>query len=138
MLLLKHISITLRQAFVEHVQSIVASVNGQTAIKHAVKSWRASESTVYDMLDTIFTVLDRNMDKTTGVITRLLDLFEGEKKGELVEAWNGMKTEVKELSLDTMAVTEFCLETSGSNVVSSRPSIMAPEVRTNLPPTTLV
>lgn len=48
------------------------------------------------MLDTIFTVLDRNMDKTAGVITRLLDVFEGEKKDELVEAWNGMKTEVNE------------------------------------------
>ncbi|KAG9005735.1 hypothetical protein FRB94_001301 [Tulasnella sp. JGI-2019a] len=79
--------------FVEHVQSVVASVNGQTAIRHAVKSWRSSESTVYDMLDTIFTVLGRNMDKTIGIINRLLDVFEGEKKDELSEAWDGMKTE---------------------------------------------
>ncbi|KAG8865256.1 hypothetical protein FRB96_000146 [Tulasnella sp. 330] len=84
---------TQQVAFVEHVQSVVSSPNGQTAVRHAVKSWRSSESTVYDMLGTIFTVLDRNMDKTTGVITRLLDVFEGEKKDELEEAWNGMKME---------------------------------------------
>lgn len=80
----------------EYVQSVVTSPNGTMAIRHAVQSWRSSESTVYDMLDTIFTVLDRNMDKTTGVLTRVLDSFEGEKKSELEEAWNGMKTEVRD------------------------------------------
>lgn len=64
------------------------------AIRSAVKAWRSAESNVYDMLDTIFTVFERNMDKTSTVILKLVDLLEGEKKDELLEAWGGMKVEV--------------------------------------------
>ncbi|KIO29150.1 hypothetical protein M407DRAFT_21719 [Tulasnella calospora MUT 4182] len=69
------------------------SANGIIAIRAAIRSWRSSESTVYDMLETIFTVLERNMDKMSKVIDRLVPIFEGEKRSELLDAWGGMKAQ---------------------------------------------
>ena len=49
------------------------------------------------MLDTVFNVFDRNLDMMGSVVTKILDIFEahGEKKSELLAAWNGMKLEVR-------------------------------------------
>ncbi|KAG8911763.1 hypothetical protein FRC01_005536, partial [Tulasnella sp. 417] len=69
------------------------SANGIIAIRSAIRSWRSSESTVYDMLETIFTVLERNMDKMSQVIERLVPIFDGEKRSELLDAWGGMKAQ---------------------------------------------
>lgn len=70
------------------------SANGIIAVRSAIRSWRSSESTVYDMLETIFTVLERNMDKMPKVVERLVPIFEGEKKSELLDAWGGLRAQV--------------------------------------------
>ncbi len=85
-----------------YVESLVSTPNGLAAIKAAIQSWRSSESTAYDMLDTIFNVLDRDKGKSSGVISRLVDLLEGERKDELVEAWGGMKAEPARSNTPTM------------------------------------
>ncbi|KAG8944946.1 hypothetical protein FRC04_001298 [Tulasnella sp. 424] len=69
------------------------SANGIIAVRSAIRSWRSSESTVYDMLETIFTVLERNMDKMSKVVERLVPIFEGEKKSELLDAWGGLRAQ---------------------------------------------
>ncbi|KAG8968551.1 hypothetical protein FRC03_006951 [Tulasnella sp. 419] len=83
-------------AFMAYIQSITSSPNALTAIRLSIRGYRANEATVYDTLDTIFNVLDRDMEKTGGAITRLVDIFDDEeKKKELLEAWGGKKIEHK-------------------------------------------
>ncbi|KAG8995276.1 hypothetical protein FRB93_001170 [Tulasnella sp. JGI-2019a] len=74
--------------FLDHVRSVVTSVDGRTAIRLAVASWRSSESPVYEVMDTIFDALDWDMDKISGVVVRLLDVSQGEKEEELSAYWN--------------------------------------------------
>ncbi|KAG8987543.1 hypothetical protein FRB90_003295, partial [Tulasnella sp. 427] len=69
------------------------SANGIIAIRSSIRSWRSSESTVYDMLETIFTVLERSMDKMSKVVERLVPIFDSEKRSELLDAWGGMKAQ---------------------------------------------
>lgn len=52
------------------------------------------------MLDTIYNVLERNMEKTGRVVMRLAELLEGEKKNELLDSFGGMKAEVGVPSLE--------------------------------------
>lgn len=50
------------------------------------------------MLDTIFIVLDKDLDRMAGVVNRIVDTFKGEadkeKHHEILETWNGIKIEV--------------------------------------------
>lgn len=78
--------------FIDHVRSVAPSVNEVTTIRQAVTSWRSAKLPVYEMLETIFMVLDWDMDKITSVVTRLLDISEGEDKEDLSEFWNAFVT----------------------------------------------
>ncbi|KAG8905963.1 hypothetical protein FRB99_007897 [Tulasnella sp. 403] len=79
--------------FYEYIQQTTSSARSLTAVRGAIQSWKASESTVMDMLDTIFNVYERNMDRTAKAIPRLLESVDGERKKELSDAWEGMKAE---------------------------------------------
>lgn len=69
--------------------------NAEIAVKAAVRSFRASESTSRDLISTVWSVLDRNLDNTATIINLLVDLFDDEeKKSDLLGAWNGFKIEV--------------------------------------------
>jgi len=50
------------------------------------------------MLDTVFNVLDRDVDATTGVMREIAGLFDGEgdrdKQRSVLEALNGFRVEV--------------------------------------------
>ncbi|KAG9022163.1 Peptidyl-prolyl cis-trans isomerase B [Tulasnella sp. JGI-2019a] len=74
--------------FFDHVSSVTASVVAQTVIRRAVTSWRSSKLPTYEMLDTIFVVLDWDMDKITGVVMCLLDISEGDREEDLLEFWD--------------------------------------------------
>ena len=55
------------------------------------------------MVDTIYNVLDQDVDATTGVVREIASLFESEgdkdKRGAVLEALNGFRIEVNTLSL---------------------------------------
>ncbi|KAG8684558.1 hypothetical protein FRC09_015310, partial [Ceratobasidium sp. 395] len=73
-----------------------ASTNGVTAIRGAIRSFKASESSARDMVGTIYTVLDENMNTMSSIINALVPLFEEEKRREALNAWNGMKIEQRD------------------------------------------
>jgi hypothetical protein len=75
--------------------TLYASTNGVTAIRGAIRSFKASESSARDMVGTIYTVLDENMNAMSSIINGLVPLFEEEKRRDVLNVWNGMKIEVR-------------------------------------------
>ncbi|KAI0371661.1 hypothetical protein BV20DRAFT_1042998 [Pilatotrama ljubarskyi] len=64
------------------------------AVKAAVRSYKASESSARDLISTVWNILDRNLDGTASIVNALVDLVdEDEKKQNLLGAWNGFKVE---------------------------------------------
>jgi hypothetical protein len=65
------------------------------AVKAAMRGFRASESSARDLISTVWTILDQNLDDTASVINAVVDLLEEEdKKKDLLSSWNGFKIEV--------------------------------------------
>jgi hypothetical protein len=75
--------------------NLYASTNGVTAIRGAIRSFKASESSAKDMIGTIYTVLDENMNSMSTVINGLVPLFDEEKRRDVLNVWNGMRIEVR-------------------------------------------
>ncbi|KAI0707806.1 hypothetical protein C8Q76DRAFT_746412 [Earliella scabrosa] len=68
--------------------------NAVPAVKAAIRSYRASESAARDLISTVWSILDRNLDGTASVVNALIDVVEEEdKKRDLLSAWNGFKVE---------------------------------------------
>ncbi|KAI0362624.1 hypothetical protein OH77DRAFT_1584982 [Trametes cingulata] len=64
------------------------------AVKAAVRSYKASESSARDLISTVWNILDRNLDGTASIVNALVDLVDDdEKKHNLLSAWNGFKVE---------------------------------------------
>ncbi|OSD08392.1 hypothetical protein PYCCODRAFT_1379916 [Trametes coccinea BRFM310] len=64
------------------------------AVKAAVRSYKASESSARDLISTVWNILDRNLDGTASIVNSLVDLVDDdEKKQNLLAAWNGFKVE---------------------------------------------
>ncbi|KAI8982822.1 hypothetical protein BD414DRAFT_579107 [Trametes punicea] len=64
------------------------------AVKAAVRSYKASESSARDLISTVWNILDRNLDGTASIVNALVDLVdEDDKKQQLLTAWNGFKVE---------------------------------------------
>lgn len=72
------------------------STSAQFSVISAVRGFKASECSARDMLVAIFNVFDRNLDVMGAVVPKILDILEDreEKKGECLQAWNGIKIEV--------------------------------------------
>jgi len=68
------------------------------SFRSAVRQFRNNESGAKDMLDTVFNVLDRDVDATTGVLREIAGLFDGDsekdKQRSVLEALNGFRVEV--------------------------------------------
>ncbi|CDO76948.1 hypothetical protein BN946_scf184587.g2 [Trametes cinnabarina] len=84
------------------LSALVARLNGLAphpttavpAVKAAVRSYRASESSARDLILTVWNILDRNLDGTASIVNSLVDLIDDEeKKHNLLAAWNGFKVE---------------------------------------------
>lgn len=76
--------------------NVYASANGVTAIRSAIRSFKASESSARDMVGMIHTVLDENMNAVSTIINALVPLFDEEKRKDVLNAWNGMKIEQRD------------------------------------------
>ncbi|TFK91783.1 hypothetical protein K466DRAFT_294055 [Polyporus arcularius HHB13444] len=64
------------------------------AVKAAIRSYRANESAARDLISTVWSILDRNLDGTASVVNALIDVVDEEdKKRDLLTAWNGFKIE---------------------------------------------
>ncbi|KZS99117.1 hypothetical protein SISNIDRAFT_447961 [Sistotremastrum niveocremeum HHB9708] len=81
--------------FLARVNSLTAnSSTALTAIKSAIRSFRASESGPRDLISTFFNVLNQDLDPTASLVNSLVDLLDDEEKGQnLLSAWNGFKIE---------------------------------------------
>ncbi|KAI0672758.1 hypothetical protein C8Q78DRAFT_1121771 [Trametes maxima] len=65
-----------------------------TAVKAAVRSYKASESSARDLISTVWNILDRNLDGAASIVNTLVDLVDDdEKKQSMLGAWNGFKVE---------------------------------------------
>jgi hypothetical protein len=81
----------------QHLHSL--STSSQFQVISSVRSYRGSECSAREMLDTVFNVFDRNLDVMGSVVTKILDVFEDneEKMTQLLAAWNGIKVEVNSI-----------------------------------------
>lgn len=84
-------------ALVARVASLAPNpTNAIPAVKAAVRSYRATESAARDLISTVWSILDRNLDGTASVVNVLVDAIDEEdKKRDLLSAWNGFKLEVR-------------------------------------------
>jgi hypothetical protein len=82
-------------AFLSRLSALAPnSPNAVAATKAAIRSYRSNESAARDLIQTVFSVLDRELDDTATVVGLLVDLLEDEeKKRDLLGAWNGFKVE---------------------------------------------
>jgi hypothetical protein len=83
-------------AFTDRLRSLTPHpATAVPAVKAAMRGFRASESSARDLISTVWTILDQNLDDTASVINAVVDLLEEEdKKTELLSSWNGFKIEV--------------------------------------------
>lgn len=76
------------------------------AIKASLRGYRSSESSARDLISTIWTILDQNLDDTASVVNVLVDLLEDDdKKKDLLSSWNGFKIEVRFTLFHTIIYT---------------------------------
>lgn len=68
------------------------------SFRSAVRQYKNNESAATDLIDTIFNVLDRDLEATTGVIREVAGLFDGDsekdKQRAILEALNGFRIHV--------------------------------------------
>ena len=71
-----------------------------SSFRSAVRQFKNNESSANGMIDTIFNVLDRDIDAAVGVVRELANLFgaenDGDKKKAVLEAINGFRVEQRE------------------------------------------
>lgn len=76
------------------------------SVKASMRGFRASESSARDLISTIWTILDQNLEDTAGIVNAVVDILEeDDKKKDLLNSWNGFKIEVRFITL--LFVTEF-------------------------------
>lgn len=70
------------------------------AVELSLRSYRSSESTARDLISSIWSVLDQNLDTCATLVNMVVDVLDVEdKKKDLLNAWNGFKIEVCSFSL---------------------------------------
>ena len=68
--------------------------NAIAGVKLALRDYTASQSGARDLISTIWSILDRELDATASVVNVIVDYLEDEeKKTALLSAWNGFKIE---------------------------------------------
>ncbi|ORX38336.1 hypothetical protein BD324DRAFT_578052 [Kockovaella imperatae] len=71
-----------------------------SSFRSAVRQFRNNESTANDMVDTIFHVLDRDVDATSSVVREVAGLFDGpeeqEKQSAILESLNAFRVKQQE------------------------------------------
>ena len=68
--------------------------NAIAGVKLALRDYTASQSGARDLISTIWSILDQDLDATASVVNLIVDFLEDEeKKTALLSAWNGFKIE---------------------------------------------
>ena len=68
--------------------------NAIASVKLALRDYTASQSGARDLISTIWSILDQDLDATASVVNLIVDFLEDEeKKTALLSAWNGFKIE---------------------------------------------
>jgi len=68
--------------------------NAIAGVKLALRDYTASQSGARDLISTIWSILDRDLDATASIVNLIVDFLEDEeKKTALLSAWNGFKVE---------------------------------------------
>lgn len=69
-------------------------INAIAGVKLALRDYTASQSGARDLISTIWSILDRDLDATASIVNLIVDFLEDEeKKTALLSAWNGFKVE---------------------------------------------
>lgn len=68
------------------------------SFRAAVRQFKNNESAAKDLIDTVFNVLDRDLEATTGVIREVAGLFGGDsekdKQRSILESLNSFRAQV--------------------------------------------
>ncbi|KAI9459453.1 hypothetical protein BJY52DRAFT_1084852, partial [Lactarius psammicola] len=68
--------------------------NAIAGVKLALRDYTASQSGARDLISTVWSILDRDLDATASIVNLIIDFLEDEeKKTALLSAWNGFKVE---------------------------------------------
>ncbi|KAF9242003.1 hypothetical protein BU15DRAFT_72940 [Melanogaster broomeanus] len=71
--------------------------NAVPAVRAAIRGYQGNESSARDLISTVWTVLDNNLDDTASIINGIVDLLDEEdKKCDLLASWNGFKVEQRQ------------------------------------------
>ncbi|GJJ12290.1 hypothetical protein Clacol_006531 [Clathrus columnatus] len=92
-------------AFIARINILTSNpTNAVPAIKSAIRSYRSNESGPRDLINTIFTVVNKNLDDTASLISSLVELLDDEdKRRALLASWNGFKIEQQQQFPDLVA-----------------------------------
>ncbi|KAK4690557.1 hypothetical protein P7C70_g9554, partial [Phenoliferia sp. Uapishka_3] len=86
-------------ALMRKVAEAVGSENKIMSFKSVVRGYRGSELSASDLVDTLWHMLDNDIDVAGPIITGLADLFVSEKRSQLLSAWQDLRVEVRPLFL---------------------------------------
>ncbi|KAF8625744.1 hypothetical protein AX17_006771 [Amanita inopinata Kibby_2008] len=77
------------------LQSLAANpTTAVPAVKAAIRGYRASESSARDLISTIWSVMDGNLEHAASIVNAFVDLLdEEEKKQDLLASWKGFTIE---------------------------------------------
>lgn len=83
-------------AFMARIANLTSdSPSAAAAFKAAIRSYRASEQSAKDLISIFYSRLNDDLEATSSLIVPLIDMLDdNEKKKDLLETFNGFKTEV--------------------------------------------
>ncbi|PFH48349.1 hypothetical protein AMATHDRAFT_196723 [Amanita thiersii Skay4041] len=84
--------------FIARLGSLAANpMTAVPAVKAAIRSYRASESSARDLISTMWNTLDRNLEHAASIVNAFVDLLdEEEKKQDLLSSWKGFAIEQRQ------------------------------------------
>lgn len=74
-----------------------------SSFKHSVRAYKNNEAPARDMVDTVYSILNRDTDDTTKIVKRIADTFKGddEKIEGIFKALEAFKVDVSDASQKT-------------------------------------
>ncbi|TRM61268.1 hypothetical protein BD626DRAFT_501962 [Schizophyllum amplum] len=98
------------------------------AVKFAIRSYRATESSARDLISTVWNVLDNHLEHTASIISGFIDILDDdEKRQDLLSSWKGFEVEQKRQFPDLVpsAVGSGYAAVSSGRVLNAKQSTAA-------------
>ncbi|KAL1716434.1 hypothetical protein EV715DRAFT_205332 [Schizophyllum commune] len=98
------------------------------AVRFAIRSYRANESSARDLISTVWNVLDNHLEHTASIISGFVDILDDEeKRQDLLTSWKGFEVEQKRQFPDLVpsAVGEGYAAVSSGRVLNAKHSTAA-------------